>query len=233
MERAVILLSGGLDSAVCLAKAARQDRSTFCITFNYGQKHEREIESARKLARVFNADGHMVFDIDLKSIGGSSLVDDSPVPVNRDMDNGEIPSTYVPARNTIFLSIALGWAEVLGAREIWTGVNEVDTSGYPDTRPEFIEAFEKMALTATRMTSSGDGIRIVAPLTGMDKGGIVGLGKKLGLDFSLTWSCYNPQPGGRVCGACDSCRLRARGFDQAGVSDPLASTFEKMETCGQ
>jgi len=233
MRRAVILLSGGLDSAVCLAKASKEGRSTCCITFNYGQKHETEIESAQKLARVFNAERHMVFNIDLNRIGGSSLLDDSPVPVNRDMDRGEIPSTYVPARNTIFLSIALGWAEVLGAHEIWTGVNEVDTSGYPDTRPEFIQAFEKMALLATKMTSAGDGMRIVAPLKGMDKGGIVGLGKQLGLDFSLTWSCYNPQPGGRVCGICDSCRLRARGFDKAGVSDPLASTFEKKETCRQ
>jgi len=220
-RKAVVLLSGGLDSAVSLAKARHDGRQCFALTFRYGQRHAIEIEAASRVAKALAAHRHLVMDLDLRPIGGSSLLGQGEVPRGRDLDAKEIPSTYVPARNTIFLSLALGWAEVLGADEIWIGVNEVDTSGYPDTRPEFIAAFEETASLATRRAAEGHRIKIVAPLQGLDKTAIVRLGMRLGVDLSLTWSCYNPLPGPIPCRECDSCRLRARGFDGAGVRDPL------------
>ena len=221
MTRAVVLLSGGLDSytAAALAKA---DGFTLCaLTIHYGQRHAREIEAARAVARTLAIDRHLELEIDLRAIGGSSLTTDEAVPRERDLAAGDIPSTYVPARNTIFLSLALGWAEVLGARDLVIGVNALDYSGYPDCRPEFIRAFERLADLATRAGVEGGRFRVHTPLLTLGKAEIIRRGLELGLDYGLTHSCYDPSPAGRPCGTCDSCVLRAKGFREAGVPDPV------------
>jgi len=219
--RAVVLLSGGLDSYTAAAIAKRQRFTLFALTIHYGQRHAREIEAARAVARALGIERHLEMDLDLRAIGGSSLTADLDVPRGRDLDAVTIPSTYVPARNTIFLSLALGWAEVLGAHDIVIGVNALDYSGYPDCRPEFIAAFERMANLGTREGVEGARFRIHTPLISLGKADIIRRGAELGLDYGLTHSCYDPQADGRPCGACDSCRLRAKGFRDAGMPDPL------------
>ncbi|MGE0460522.1 MAG: 7-cyano-7-deazaguanine synthase QueC [Vicinamibacterales bacterium] len=221
MTPAVVLLSGGLDSYTAAAVARRDGFELFALSFRYGQRHQLEIESARRVATDLGVSRHLVLDLDLSAIGGSSLTSpDLPVPRDRQVDAPGIPSTYVPARNTIFLSIALGWAEVLGASDIVIGVNAVDYSGYPDCRPEFIHAFERLARVATRAGVEGRALTVHAPLMRMTKAEIIGLGMALGLDYALTISCYDPAPDGAPCGHCDSCQLRAAGFAAAGVPDP-------------
>jgi 7-cyano-7-deazaguanine synthase len=219
--RAVALLSGGLDSYTAAAIARSEGFLLYALTIDYGQRHQREIESARAVARWLGVEKHLELAVDLRTIGGSSLTSDVSVPRDRDVTAAGIPSTYVPARNTIFLSLALGWAEVLEAQDIVIGVNALDYSGYPDCRPEFIDAFETLASVATRSGVEGTRVRVRTPLISMTKAQIIRRGAELGLDFSLTTSCYDPGPGGRPCGHCDSCILRAKGFEQAGVSDPL------------
>jgi 7-cyano-7-deazaguanine synthase len=219
--RAVVLLSGGLDSYTAAA-IAREQRFTLCaLTIHYGQRHARELASARAVARALGVERHLELEIDLRAIGGSALTSDEAVPHGRDVDAAGIPSTYVPARNTIFLSLALGWAETLDAHDIVIGVNALDYSGYPDCRPEFIAAFERVARLGTRAGVEGAGFRIHTPLITMTKAQIVRQGIALGLDYGLTHSCYDPAPDGRPCGTCDSCVLRAKGFREAGVRDPL------------
>ena len=219
--RAVVLLSGGLDSYTAAA-IARAQRFTLCaLTIDYGQRHAREVEAARAVARALGVERHLELAVDLRAIGGSSLTTDDPVPRDRDLDAADIPSTYVPARNTILLSLALGWAEVLGARDLVIGVNALDYSGYPDCRPEFIGAFERLADLATRAGVEGGRFRVHTPLLTLGKADIIRRGLELGLDYGLTHSCYDPSPDGRPCGACDSCALRARGFREARVPDPL------------
>jgi 7-cyano-7-deazaguanine synthase len=220
--RAVVLLSGGLDSYTAAAIAKSQRFALFALTIHYGQRHAREIDAARAVARALGVERHLELEVDLRPIGGSSLTSDTPVPHDRDLAAADIPSTYVPARNTIFLSLALGWAEVLGAHDIVIGVNALDYSGYPDCRPEFIGAFERLAQLATREGVEGGRVRVHTPLIALSKGEIVRRGVELGLDYGLTHSCYDPLPDGRPCGSCDSCVLRARGFGEAGVRDPLA-----------
>jgi 7-cyano-7-deazaguanine synthase len=220
--RAVVLLSGGLDSATAAALARREGWTLYGLTVRYGQVHAVEIEAARRVAAALGLARHVEIDVDLGAFGGSALVGDGEVPKDRP-DLAEIPATYVPARNTVLLSLALGWAEVLEAERIVIGVNALDYSGYPDCRPEFIAAFEYLATLATRAGVSGRPLRIWAPLQHLAKAGIIRLGLELGLDYGLTHSCYDPGPDGRPCGRCDSCRLRARGFAEAGVADPLAS----------
>lgn len=220
MAPAVVLLSGGLDSYTAAAIAKAEGYELFALTIHYGQRHAREIESARAVARALGVVRHLELPIDLRAIGGSTLTTDEPVPRNRDVDAPGIPSTYVPARNTIFLSLALAWAEVVGARDILLGINALDYSGYPDCRPEFIAAFERLAGVATRAGVEGAAFRIHAPLVAMTKGDIIRRGLGLGLDYGLTTSCYDPSPSGAPCGQCDSCLLRARGFRDAGVPDP-------------
>jgi 7-cyano-7-deazaguanine synthase len=221
----VVLLSGGLDSYTAAAIAKADGFELCALTVQYGQRHARELEAARAVAAALGVARHLELEIDLRRIGGSALTADGPgfdVPRDRDLDAaGEIPSTYVPARNTIFLSLALGWAEVLGAHDIVIGVNALDYSGYPDCRPEFIRAFEALARIGTRIGVEGARIRVHTPLIAMTKGDIVRRGLALGLDYSLTHSCYDPMSDGRPCGRCDSCRLRAKGFQEAGVADPL------------
>ena len=223
--KAVCLLSGGLDSATCLAFARREGFECYALSFDYGQRHAVELDAARRVAAALGAAAHRTAKIDLRVFGHSALTDDIDVPKGRDvasMSEG-IPVTYVPARNTIFLSFAVAWAEVLEASDIFIGVNALDYSGYPDCRPEFIEAFETMANLATKAGVEGrTKIRIQTPLIALSKAGIVQLGTELGVPFGLTHSCYDPFPDGRVCGACDSCLLRARGFREAGVVDPCA-----------
>ena len=219
--RAVVLLSGGLDSYTAAAIVKRQRFTLFALTIHYGQRHAREIEAARAVARALGIERHLELDLDLRAIGGSSLTTNEAVPRGRDIDAAEIPSTYVPARNTIFLSLALGWAEVLGAHDIVIGVNALDYSGYPDCRPEFVAAFERVANLGTRAGVEGARFRIHTPLISLGKADIIRRGVELGLDYGLTHSCYDPQADGRPCGACDSCRLRAKGFRDAGVPDPL------------
>ena len=222
MARAVVLLSGGLDSYTAAA-IAKEDRFTlFALTIHYGQRHAREVEAARAVARALGVERHLELEVDLRPIGGSSLTSDTPVPHQRDLSAGGIPSTYVPARNTIFLSLALGWAEAVGAHDIVIGVNALDYSGYPDCRPEFIAAFERLAQLATREGVEGGRVRVHTPLIALSKAEIIRRGLELGLDYGLTHSCYDPAPDGRPCGTCDSCVLRARGFREAGVADPLA-----------
>ena len=220
---AVVLVSGGMDSAVVLAMAREQGYATHALSVSYGQRHPSELDAAARVAASLGAAAHKVVNVDLRSIGGSALTDDAiAVPVDDDghvMGQG-IPSTYVPARNTIMLSVALGWAEVLGSADIFCGVNAVDYSGYPDCRPEFIAGFERLANLATRAGVEGAGIRIHAPLLDMTKGEIVRQGIRLGVDFSQTVSCYQADAEGRACGHCDACRLRAQGFIEAGVDDP-------------
>jgi 7-cyano-7-deazaguanine synthase len=218
--RAVVLLSGGLDSYTAAAIAARDGFTLDALTVLYGQRHAQEVASARAVARALGVERHLELPLDLRGIGGSSLTSDLPVPEGRDLTTSEIPSTYVPARNTIFLSLALGWAEVLGATDIVIGVNALDYSGYPDCRPAFIAAFESLANVATRAGVEGARFRIHTPLIALSKAQIIATGLALGLDYSLTHSCYNPDASGRPCGRCDSCVLRAKGFAEAGVTDP-------------
>ncbi|MBK9167210.1 MAG: 7-cyano-7-deazaguanine synthase QueC [Bryobacterales bacterium] len=225
MPRAVCLLSGGLDSTTCLALARRDGFACYALSFDYGQRHRIELEAAASVAKALGAAGHQVVHIDLRTFGQSALTSDIPVPKGRpDAEMAaEIPVTYVPARNTIFLSFALAWAEVLGAADIFTGVNALDYSGYPDCRPEYIEAFERMANLATKAGVTGQTrLRIRTPLIELTKADIVRLAVELRLDLSLTHSCYDPDPAGRPCGQCDSCLLRKKGFAEAGVADPLA-----------
>ncbi|MGA2588414.1 MAG: 7-cyano-7-deazaguanine synthase QueC [Bryobacteraceae bacterium] len=221
-RKAVCLLSGGLDSATCLAVARREGFQCYALSFDYGQRHRVELEAAARVARALGAMRHVVARIDLRQIGHSALTDDVAVPKGRstqEMSHG-IPVTYVPARNTIFLSFALAWAEVLEAPDIFIGVNALDYSGYPDCRPEYIEAFERMANLATKAGVEGClRIRIHTPLIRLSKAGIVKLGHELHLDFSLTHSCYDPDDQGRPCGQCDSCLLRRKGFEEAGIAD--------------
>jgi 7-cyano-7-deazaguanine synthase len=219
---AVLLLSGGLDSYTAGAIARAQGFRLFALTVRYGQRHAREVEAAREVARALGVARHVELDVDLSAFGGSSLTGDIPVPKDRAIDGTDIPSTYVPARNTVFLALALGWAEVLGARDIFIGVNALDYSGYPDCRPEYIAAFERLASLATAQGVQGATFRIHAPLQDFTKADIIRKGRELGLDYGLTHSCYDPAPGGRPCGRCDSCTLRAAGFAQAGVADPIA-----------
>ncbi|MBD9655590.1 7-cyano-7-deazaguanine synthase QueC [Pseudomonas sp. PDM12] len=217
-KKAVILLSGGLDSATVVAMAKDQGYSCYSMSFDYGQRHRSELQAAERVARQLEVVEHKVIGMNLGGIGGSALTDDS-IDVPQAPTTG-IPVTYVPARNTVFLSLALGWAEVLGAQDIFIGVNAVDYSGYPDCRPEFVEAFERMANLATKMGVEGQRIRIQAPLQMMSKAEIVQAGSRLGVDYGLTVSCYLADADGRACGRCDSCRLRAAGFAAAGMVDP-------------
>ena len=222
--RAVVLLSGGLDSYTAAAIAKHDGHELYALTIDYGQRHAREIEAARAVARALGVARHLELAIDLRAIGGSSLTSDVDVPRDRDLDGAaaaDIPSTYVPARNTVFLALALGWAEVIGAGDIVIGVNALDYSGYPDCRPEYIAAFERLASLATARGVQGGAFRIHAPLQMLTKAEIIRTGLKLGLDYGLTHSCYDPDPHGRPCGRCDSCTLRAAGFAQAGAADPI------------
>jgi 7-cyano-7-deazaguanine synthase len=219
--RAVVLLSGGLDSYTAAAIARAQRFTLFALTIEYGQRHAHEIEAARAVARALGVERHLELTVDLRAIGGSSLTSDDAVPRDRDLQAEGIPSTYVPARNTIFLSLALGWAEVVGASDIVIGVNALDYSGYPDCRPEFIAAFERLAGLATRAGVEGGHFRAHTPLISLGKADIIRRGLELGLDYGLTHSCYDPSPAGRPCGTCDSCVLRAKGFREAGVPDPV------------
>ena len=219
--RAVVLLSGGLDSYTAAAMVKAQGFSLFALTMRYGQRHAREVEAARDVARALGIERHIELEVDLRAIGGSSLTSNVPVPHDRNLDASDIPSTYVPARNTIFLSLALGWAEVLGAHDIVVGVNALDYSGYPDCRPEFISAFERLANLGTRAGVEGGRYRVRTPLIALGKADIIRRGLELGLDYRLTHSCYDPSADGRPCGRCDSCVLRAKGFREAGVPDPL------------
>jgi len=223
MPTAVVLLSGGLDSATAAALARREGWQLDALTVRYGQVHAAELEAARRVARSLGVTAHHELTVDLAAFGGSSLVGDGEIPKHRDLDDAAIPSTYVPARNTVLLSLALARAEVVGAERIVIGVNALDYSGYPDCRPEYIAAFEYLATLATRAGVEGRPLRIWAPLLQLTKAGIIRLGVELGVDFGLTHSCYDPDPAGRPCRQCDSCRLRARGFAEAGVPDPLLS----------
>lgn len=222
-NKAVILLSGGVDSTTTLAIAKDRGYETYALTFRYGQRHEKEIAAAEKIAHSFGVSRHVILDIDLKSFGGSALTDDIPVPKERDLNeiSGHIPVTYVPARNTIFLSFALAWAEVLQAYDIFIGVNALDYSGYPDCRPEYIDAFRKMANLATKAGVEGNSFSIHTPLIKMTKSEIIKKGFSLGVDFSLTMSCYDPAPSGAACGTCDACILRLKGFRESGMTDPI------------
>ena|SRR5690349_15625960 len=217
MSRAVVLLSGGLDSATCLAIAKAAGKKCYCMSFLYGQRHDVEHEAAKKIACSLGAEEFRTIEIDLRAFGGSSLT--SEMEVAKDGITSGIPLTYVPARNTIFLSYALAWAEVLEANEIYIGVNAVDYSGYPDCRPDFIKAFQAMADRATRAGVQESGPKILTPLIHLSKGQIIAKGLALGVDYSLTTSCYDPSAG-EPCGECDSCRLRAKGFAEAGIPDP-------------
>jgi 7-cyano-7-deazaguanine synthase len=218
--KAVVLLSGGLDSATAAAMARAEGYELYALTVRYGQVHVREIEAARQVARSLGVAVHMELDVDLARFGGSALTGDGVIPKDRRLDAADIPVTYVPARNTIFLSLALAWAEVVGARAIVIGVNAIDYSGYPDCRPEYLAAFERLASLATRAGVEGGELRILAPLAQMSKADIIRRGLSLGVDYSVTHSCYDPEPDGRPCGRCDSCRLRAAGFREAGADDP-------------
>ncbi|WCD79043.1 7-cyano-7-deazaguanine synthase QueC [Pseudomonas sp. TUM22785] len=217
-KKAVILLSGGLDSATVVGMARAEGYACYTMSFDYGQRHRAELQAAERVARQLGVVEHKVIGLNLDGIGGSALTDSS-IDVPEAPTEG-IPVTYVPARNTVFLSLALGWAEVLGARDIFIGVNAVDYSGYPDCRPEFVEAFQRMANLATKAGVEGDGFRIQAPLQNLSKADIVQAGMKLGVDYALTVSCYQADDEGRACRKCDSCRLRAAGFEAAGVQDP-------------
>jgi 7-cyano-7-deazaguanine synthase len=223
--RAVVLLSGGLDSYTAAAIVKAEGFELYALTIAYGQRHAREVAAARTVARALAVAGHLELPIDLRAIGGSSLTSDASVPHDRDLTRTDIPtdipSTYVPARNTIFLSLALAWGEVLDASDLVIGVNALDYSGYPDCRPEFIRAFESLATLATRAGVEGARFRVHTPLINLTKAEIIRRGLALDLDYGMTHSCYDPAPDGRPCGRCDSCTLRARGFAEAGVADPL------------
>lgn len=218
---AVVLLSGGLDSATCLAIAADEGLAPHAMSFRYGQAHTAELDAARRVASALGAVEHRIVDIDLAAFGGSSLLSDGEIPKGREEIGEGIPSTYVPARNTVFLAYALAWAEVLGANDIFIGVNALDYSGYPDCRPEFIAAFEAAANAGTRTGTEGDGYRIRAPLIDLTKAEIIRLGTGLGVDYAMTVTCYDATADG-ACGECDACVLRRRGFEEAGVPDPTA-----------
>jgi len=222
--KAVVLLSGGIDSATTLAIAENAGFDIYALSFRYGQRHAVELEAALRIAKRYNVARHLIVDIDLRKIGGSALTADIEVPKNRDAEEmkKDIPATYVPARNTIFLSYALAWAEVLGAADIFIGVNVLDYSGYPDCRPEYITAYEKMANLATRACVEGkQKLKIHTPLIRMSKSQIIKKGIELGVDYSLTHSCYDPSVSGDACGECDSCLLRLKGFMEAGFKDPV------------
>ena len=216
-----MLLSGGLDSYTAAAIARSQGFALFALSIAYGQRHARELEAARAVAGALGVERHLELTIDLRGIGASSLTSDAEVPRGRDLTAREIPSTYVPGRNTIFLSLALAWSEALGVEDLFIGVNALDYSGYPDCRPEFIAAFEQVAKLATRAGVEGARFRVHTPLIRLSKGDIIRRGLELGLDYRLTHSCYDPLPDGRPCERCDSCVLRARGFREAGIPDPL------------
>jgi 7-cyano-7-deazaguanine synthase len=220
---AVVLLSGGLDSTTVLAIAQRDGYEINALSFSYGQRHDREIEAARRVASSYGVVRHEIVTIDLRVFGGSALTSDIAVPKGRDVKQStEVPVTYVPARNTIFLSYALAFAEVTNARDIFIGVNALDYSGYPDCRPEYIHAFERMANLATRVGAEGKSINIRTPLIDLTKPQIIALGISLGVDYSMTTSCYDPSATGEACGECDACQLRLAGFDAAGTADPIA-----------
>jgi len=229
MKRAVVLLSGGLDSATTLAIAKEEGYEVFALSFRYGQRHEIELASAERVAKSLGVSEHRVIEIDLRGFGGSALTDAIEVPKNRGTDEmaSGIPVTYVPARNTIFLSYALAWAEVIGAHDIFIGVNALDYSGYADCRPEYIAAFQLVANLATRAGVEGAGPRLRAPLIDLSKAEIIRLGLSLGVDYSLTTSCYDPEPDGSACGRCDSCKLRLKGFAEAGSEDPIR--YQRIE----
>jgi 7-cyano-7-deazaguanine synthase len=221
--KAVVLLSGGLDSTTVMAIARSQGYELYAISFNYGQRHLVELEAAQRISTMLRAKEHLVVEVNLRRIGASTLTSEDDVPKDRsapDMSQ-EVPSTYVPARNTIFLALAVAWAEALGARHIFIGVNALDYSGYPDCRPEYIEAFTRMANLGTRAGIEGQGFEIHTPLISMTKAEIIRRGLELGVDYSLTHSCYDPSPEGKPCGSCDSCLLREKGFREAEVDDPL------------
>src|SRR5215207_8763701 len=222
MRKAVVLLSGGLDSYTTAAVAKRDGFAVCALSFNYGQRHAHELEASRAVADALGVEQHLELDLDLTKIGGSALTSSRiDVPKDQPIDPGVIPTTYVPARNTIFLSVAMGWAEVLGAADIFIGVNALDYSGYPDCRPEFIRAFEQLANLATRAGAEDHvPIAIRTPLIDLSKREIIRLGQRLGVDYALTTSCYDPTPDGAACGHCDACQLRLRGFREAGTSDP-------------
>lgn len=227
-RKAVVLLSGGLDSATVLAMARAEGYEPYALSFKYGQRHEVELHAAKKVAAALGAAGHVVAEIDLRVFGGSALTADIDVPHHdtaEDIDSGQIPITYVPARNTVFLSFALAWAETLGSSDVFIGVSAVDYSGYPDCRPEYIAAFEAMANLATKAGVEGlQHLRIHTPLIELSKAQTIQAGLALGVDYSLTHSCYDPSPTGRACGTCDSCRLRGRGFAELGLTDPALDT---------
>ena len=220
-RKAVVLLSGGLDSCTAAAIAKAEGFELYALTVAYGQRHAAELEAAGRVAAALGAARHVELRLDLAAFGGSSLTGSGPVPKDRAPGEPGIPSTYVPARNTVFLSLALAWAEALGATDIVIGVNAVDYSGYPDCRPEFIAAFERTAALATKAGVEGSRVTVHAPLIDLTKGQIIRRGLALGVDYGLTSSCYDPGPAGEPCGRCDSCTLRARGFAEAGVRDPL------------
>ncbi len=231
-RKAVVLYSGGLDSTTCLAIARAEGFEPAAISFAYGQRHAVELTKAREYAPKVGAAEHLVVDFDLRRMGGSALTADIAVPKGRAIDES-IPVTYVPARNTIFLSFALGWAEVLGAFDLFIGVNALDYSGYPDCRPEYIQSFEQMANLATRAAVEGEGrYRIHTPLIDQTKAQIIRRGLDLGVDYALTHSCYDPSPEGLACGTCDSCLLRLKGFREAGVADPVKYVRGKESGCG-
>lgn len=219
MTRAVVLLSGGLDSTTAAAMAKREGWELYALTLRYGQIHSAELEAARRVAAALGVSRHVELAVDLSAFGGSSLVGDGDIPKDQ-LGHAGVPSTYVPARNTVFLSLALAWAEVLNAQHIVIGVNALDYSGYPDCRPEFIAAFEYLASLATKAGVEGRPLRLYTPLQQLTKAGIIRLGQELGVDYSVTHSCYDPTAAGRPCGHCDSCLLRARGFADAGLTDP-------------
>jgi len=221
MKKAVVLYSGGLDSTTCMAIARSEGFTPYAMSFAYGQRHSVELDKARHYAPRIGAQAHQVVEINLREIGGSALTADIEVPKGRPIDDA-IPVTYVPARNTIFLSFALGWAEVLGAFDLYIGVNALDYSGYPDCRPEYIRAFETLANLATRAGVEGNRYRIHTPLIDLTKAQIIRRGAALGVDYALTHSCYDPTPDGLACGLCDSCQLRLKGFAEAGLTDPVA-----------
>ena len=223
-KKAVVLLSGGVDSTTCLALARQERYSLYALSFRYGQRHLQELDRAARIAVHFGVERHIVVDFDMRTIGGSALTCGGDVPKDRGPDEiagGGIPPTYVPARNTIFLAFALAWAEVIGAQDIFIGVNAIDFSGYPDCRPAFIEAFQRLAGMATKAGVEGRAVRIRAPLLHMTKAEIIRKGLSLGVDYSMTHSCYDPPHDRPACGRCDSCLLRRKGFAEAGVPDPI------------
>lgn len=226
-SHAIVLLSGGLDSATVLAMTLSQGYAVTTLAFDYGQRHRIEMDAARCIADAMGVRDHRVVEIDLRAFGGSALTSAMDVPKGRDLshDSGDIPITYVPARNTIFLSFALACAEVSKAQDIFIGVNALDYSGYPDCRPQYIAAFEAMANLATRAAVEGSRLRIHAPLLHMTKADIIRTGLALGIDYAMTTSCYDPDPAGKPCGACDSCQLRTRGFAENGLPDPRLTLF--------